>query len=116
MKISVFKDLLKSKELPFIVPIEKVVQRIKQGKSKELIERIRSGEKLKNELPCILFAGEFSERNGNGLINHSGLMVVDFDKYPNENTMLNHLEELKQNDHFVLLFIISFTHPRVAKL
>lgn len=105
MKISVFKDLLKSKELPFIVPIEKVVQRIKQGKSKELIERIRSGEKLKNELPCILFAGEFSERNGNGLITHSGLMVVDFDKYPNENTMLNHLEELKQNDHFVLLFI-----------
>ena len=32
-------------------------------------------------------------------------MVLDFDKYPNEQTMLEHLETLKQNPHFVLLFI-----------
>ena len=105
MQISVFKDLLKSKEVPFIVPIEKVVNRIKLGKSKDLIERIRNGEDLKKQLPCILFAGEFTERNSNGLVNHSGLMIVDFDKYPNMETMNNHLELLKQNKHFCLLFI-----------
>lgn len=32
-------------------------------------------------------------------------MVLDFDKYPNQQTMLEHLETLKQNPHFVLLFI-----------
>jgi len=105
MKISVFKDLLKSKEVPFIVPIEKVVARIKEGKSKDLIERIRNGEDLKKQLPCILFAGEFSERNSNGLITHSGLMVVDYDKYPNNDVINEHFELLKQNPHFVLLFI-----------
>ena len=105
MQISVFKDLLKSKEVPFIVPIEKVVNRIKLGKSKDLIERIRNGEDLKKQLPCILFAGEFSERNSNGLITHSGLMVVDYDKYPDNVSMNGHLEELKKNKHFCLLFI-----------
>lgn len=32
-------------------------------------------------------------------------MILDFDKYPNQQTMLEHLEMLKQNPHFVLLFI-----------
>jgi hypothetical protein len=106
MKVSVFKELLKSKDVPYIVDLEKIIQRIKIGKSKELIDQIREGKKeLKNKLPCILFAGEFSERNGNSLINHSGLMVVDFDKYPDQNTMLEHLEVLKQNNHFQILFI-----------
>ena len=106
MKVSVFKELLKSKDVPYIVDIQKIIDRIKIGKSKELIEQIRSGRKdLKNQLPCILFAGEFSERNGNSLITHSGLMVVDFDKYPDNETMLEHLELLKQNPHFKILFI-----------
>ena len=105
MKISVFRDLLKSKEVPFIVPIEKVVDRIRDGKSKDLIERIRKGEDLKKQLPCILFAGEFTERNSNGLVNHSGLMVVDYDKYPDIVHINEHFELLKQNPHFVLLFI-----------
>ena len=104
MQISVFKDLLKSKEVPFIVPIEKVVNRIKLGKSKDLIERIRNGEDLKKQLPCILFAGEFTERNSNGLVKHSGLMIVDFDKYPDIVHINEHLEILKQNKHFCLLF------------
>ena len=101
MQISVFKDLLKSKEVPFIVPIEKVVNRIKLGKSKDLIERIRNGEDLKKQLPCILFAGEFTERNSNGLVKHSGLMIVDFDKYPDIVHINEHLEILKQNKHFL---------------
>jgi len=106
MKVSVFKELLKAKDVPYIVDIEKIIQRIKIGKSKELIDQIRQGKKeLKNQLPCILFSGVFSERNGNSLITHSGLMVVDFDKYPDNETMLDHLELLKQNNHFKILFI-----------
>ena len=106
MVVSVFKDLYKSKDVPFHVPIEKIIKRIKQGASKELVESIRNGNKEnKNKLPCILFSGVFNERNSNSLKEHSGLMIMDFDKYPNEEAMFNHLEFLKQNKHFILLFI-----------
>lgn len=111
MVISVFKDLLKSKDVPYDVSIEKVIERIRVGKSKEIVETIRTStdkkqiEALKKKLPCILFSGIFKERNSNSLVEHSGLMVVDFDKYPNEKIMLEHLELLKQNNHFFLLFI-----------
>jgi len=111
LKVSVFKDLFKSKDVPYIVPLEKVLERIRVGKSKEIIKLIRNqnskkeADLIKQKLPCILFAGEFSERSKNGLINHSGLMIVDFDKYPNDEVMYSQFNELKNNKHFVSLFI-----------
>lgn len=111
MEVTIFKDLFKSKDVPYHVSIEKVINRIKNGDSVELITKVRNAktkqeaDKLKEGLPCILFNGTFSERNSNSLINHSGLMVVDFDKYPNNDEMINHLELLKSNKHFLLLFI-----------
>ncbi len=111
IQISVFKELLKSQDVPYIIPIWKCFERIKQGKSKELVEMVRMAEtkeladKLKQKLPCIVFGGEFKERNKEGLINHSGLMVVDFDKYPSDEVMFDHLHELKKNKHFISLFI-----------
>jgi len=106
MKISVFKDLYKSKDVPYSMELNTVLDRIRVGKSKELIDRIRNGEKdCKNSLPCILFAGEFTERNSNSLVAHSGLMVVDFDKYPDSETMDKQMELLKVNPYFISLFI-----------
>ena len=106
MIVSVFKDLYKSKDVPFHVPLDKIVKRIQKGTSKELVEQIRNGnDKLKNNLPCIIFAGTFTERNSNSLQKHSGLMVVDFDKYPNTEVMYEQLELLKSNPYFLLLFI-----------
>jgi hypothetical protein len=111
IQISVFKELLKAQDVPYIIPLWKCFERIKQGKSKELVQLVRQAEtkeiedKLKQKLPCIVFGGEFKERNKDGLINHSGLMVVDFDKYPSDEVMFDHLHELKKNKHFVSLFI-----------
>ena len=111
VNISVFKELLKAQEVPYIIPLWKCLERIRTGKSQELLDKIRGAEskevadKLKQKLPCIVFSGEFKERNKDGLITHSGLMVVDFDKYPNNDVMIKHLLELKQNKHFVTLFI-----------
>jgi hypothetical protein len=106
MIVSVFKDLYKSKDVPFHVPLDKIVKRIQKGTSKELVEQIRNGnDKLKNNLPCIIFAGTFTERNSSSLQKHSGLMVVDFDKYPSVEVMHEQLELLKSNPHFLLLFI-----------
>jgi len=104
--ISVFKDLYKSKDVPYSLTFENVLSRIKEGKSKSKIDLIRSGNKgVKNSLPCILFSGEFSQRNSNSLVSHSGLMVVDFDKYPSTDEMNKHLNLLRDNKHFVTLFI-----------
>jgi len=110
-RVSIFKNLYKSKDVPYIVTLSKIVERIKKGTSKDNIEKIRTSEtkeqkdSFKRNLPSILFSGEFTERNGNGLKNHSGLMVVDFDKYPSKEIMLNEFNSLKNNKHFVLLFI-----------
>lgn len=110
-KFSVFKDLLKSKDTPYLVDLTKIVNRIKQGKSLEIINRVRSAkskdeaDQIKQELPCIIFAGEFAQRNGNGLIKASGLMCLDFDKYENDEAMFQHKTLLKSNPHFVLIFI-----------
>lgn len=107
---SVFKDLLKTKDTPYLVDLTKIVNRIKQGKSIEIIKRVREAstkkeaDAIKKELPCILFAGEFAQRNGNGLIKHTGLMCVDFDEYENDEVMLQHRAMLEQNPHFILLF------------
>ena len=109
-KFSVFKALFESKDTPYLVDLEKIVNRIKQGKSIEIIKRVREAkskkeaDKIKQDLPCILFAGEFNQRMGNGLIKHSGLMCVDFDKYPNDEVMLQHRAMLERNPHFILLF------------
>lgn len=111
INVSVFKELYKSKDVPYDVPLWKVFERIKVGKSKPTIDLVRKcknkdeADKIKSTLPCILFAGTFKERNKNSLIKHSGLMVVDFDQYPDKKTMNNHLELLKSNKHFVSLFI-----------
>lgn len=109
-KFSVFKDLLKTKDTPYLVDLTKIVNRIKQGKSIEIINRVRSAnnkeeaDQIKQQLPCILFAGEFAQRNGNGLVKASGLMCLDFDKYENDVVMLEHRAMLERNAHFVLIF------------
>lgn len=102
MQITIFKELFKT-DVPYHVPIEKIIDRIKSGTSKELIERVRKGDKdAKIKLPCILFSGTFSQRNKKSLIEHSGLMVLDFDKVENPTTFKN---ELIETNLFMMLFI-----------
>lgn len=87
MNISVFKSLYKSDDVPFEVDVLKVLARIKTGTSKDKILKIRKmndceeKKNLKNSLLSILFNGTFSARNDNSLIEHSGLCILDFDKY-----------------------------------
>jgi len=111
-KVSVFKDLFGSTDVPYIITLEKALERVRIGKSKKLVEQIRAARndkdeyrRLKNKSVSVLFNGEFTERTTKGLVNHSGLMVVDFDKYETEEIMYNDLEELKKNPHFVSLFL-----------
>lgn len=110
-KISIFRDLFSTKDVPYIVTLESVVNRIREGRHKDLIERIRKEQvkerrdELKRKLPCIIFSGEFSERNKSGLISHSGLCVMDYDGFEDELSLKIQFEILKKNPHFVTLFI-----------
>ncbi len=109
-KISVFKDLYKSKDVPYILPLWKSLKRIEVGKSKELIDLCSQSkdkaeyDKLKSKLPCIVFGGEFKERSKKGLINHSGLMIIDFDEIPNLEELNKIFKKVKKNKHIVSVF------------
>src|SRR5690606_39625922 len=91
MRVTVFKDLFKATDVPYILPISQVISRIKNGSSKDIVNKIRNSKnedhkkRLKNKLYAILFAGEFSERNSEGCKDHSWLMIADFDKLQDEN-------------------------------
>jgi len=102
VKFSIFKELYNT-DVPYTVTLEKVINRIKEGTSKDKVEKIRNGvNDLKTKLPCIVFSGVFSQRNKKGLLEHSGLMVLDFDKIKDP---VSYKNVLKKNKHFVLLFI-----------
>ena len=83
MIVTIFKDLFET-AAGFDREVNVIFDRIKTGKSKVLIEQIRKADKptrdrLKKKLPSICFSGTFSQRNLQGLKQHSGLICLDFD-------------------------------------
>lgn len=82
--ITAFKNIW-AKE-PNYITIEHALKRVKEGKSKGLVDEIRNtldkekaGE-LKKNLPCICFSGKFgADRRDEQIITHSGFIVLDFD-------------------------------------
>lgn len=107
-KITIFKDLFKT-DVSFTVSLEDIIKRIKEGKSKHLIDSIRREKdknkrnELKKTLPAILFAGVFGQRNKNGLKEHSGLMITDFDGIPTAE-LETEFNKIKSNEHVTLIF------------
>ena len=83
--ITIFKDLYKSNDIPYYISIDTILSRLKESKSKDIVLQIRKSANkeertiLKKKLPCILFGGKFNRRSIDGLIEHSGLMVIDLD-------------------------------------
>lgn len=110
MEVTVFRDLFKATDVPYIVPIEKIIKRIKRGSSRETIEAIRSSvsdeerDRLKKKLPAILFSGKFSQRNKEGCTEHSGFMITDFDKFPSNDEYVKMWNLLKENKHVYFMF------------
>jgi len=78
MKVSILSRLFD--EQIHEIGVDKALERIKEGKSKERVEQIRNGDKsLKKHLPVVLFSGTFSKREDASMVNHSGFIVLDFD-------------------------------------
>ena len=102
MIVTIFKDL-SATNTPFYRNIDFVLDRIKDGTSKDLIKKIRSEKdkskrnELKRNLPAICFSGKFSRRNDNAIIEHSGLICIDFDNYNSHEDLLKELHSIFMN-------------------
>jgi len=110
-KITVYRSLFDSKGVAFYITIDKALERVKIGKSKKLIEEIRKEKnkekrnKLKEKCICILFNGEFSARNDNSLVNHSGFCILDFDNFESEKELKAQKEKLKKDKFTYSVFV-----------
>jgi len=83
--ITVFSNFSNTKK-PKYYPIDTVLDTIKKCTIQKQIDEIRSEKdekkkkELKKMLPCILFSGKFTERNDKSITEHSGFVVLDWDK------------------------------------
>ncbi len=73
----------------FIRNIDFCLQRIKDGKSKDIVEWLRTlsnedYQKNKSKLPGVCFNGVFDYRSIAGLKEHSGFIILDFDKFESQ--------------------------------
>ena len=65
---------------PHYVTLDSALKRITEGKSHPIIWQLRSGDKsMKSKLPVAMFSGVFKGRRDDDLMEHSGLIVLDFD-------------------------------------
>ena len=106
MNITIYQTF-DPKSAMFHKHINHVLNRIKTGASKELIERIRitGNKELKLKLPAILFSGEFSYRNAKSLLNYSGFICLDFDKFPDSDTLLSWKDTLEGDPYTYCVFL-----------
>ena len=109
-QITIFRNI-KDTNAPFYRDVEVILDRIKQGASKELIKKIR-GEKnkklrqeLKAQLPAICFSGVFTKRNDTSIREHSGLICLDFDGYDARKDLLQDKEKFTKNNYVYSVFI-----------
>lgn len=83
--ISIFKKVTDTTN-PYQKSVIYALDRIKNGNSKDTIEQLRAMStedynKNKSKLPGVCFNGKFKTRSEANLILHSGLMILDFDKF-----------------------------------
>jgi hypothetical protein len=83
-----------------LISVDQALNRIKSGKHKVRIDRIRAGEKEeKKKLPIVLFSGAFASRNDSDLKRHSGMIVLDFDGIKKED--INSIKSVLATDQYV---------------
>ena len=108
--ITIFKNI-KETETPFHRQVGVVLDRIKNGATKELVKSIRKEKnkternELKKLLPAVCFSGIFTKRNDQSISEHSGLICLDFDNYAKQKELLQDKENLSKNKFVFSVFI-----------
>lgn len=108
--ITIFKNI-KDTDAPFHRPIGHIIDRIKNGASKDLVKRIRKEQRkaerneLKKQLPAICFSGVFTKRLDNSIQEHSGFICLDFDGYEKTREMLQDKENITKSPYTYSVFV-----------
>jgi hypothetical protein len=110
--ITIFKSI-RDTDTPFHRDVRIILNRIKEGSdtTKDLVKRIRleknkpERQELKKLLPAICFSGTFNKRTDASLIQHSGLICLDFDGYSKQKELLQDKENLTKNKYVFSVFI-----------
>ncbi len=109
-KVTIFKNI-KETETPFHKEVGVVLERIKDGATKNLVKSIRltkdksERNELKKRLPAICFSGTFTKRKDNAIKEHSGIICLDFDGYEKKKLLLEHKERLTKDPYTFSVFI-----------
>ena len=108
--VTIFKNI-KETQAPFFKDVGYILQRIKDGASKDLVKSIRNEKdkskrnELKKNLPAICFSGKFNKRSDSSILEHSGLMCLDFDGYPKQKDLLQDKEKFIKNKFVYSVFV-----------
>jgi hypothetical protein len=110
MEVTIFQNI-KDTSTPFHRHVLSILSRIKEGSSKDLVKKIRSEKnksdrnELKKQLPAICFSGTFNKRNDESLVEHSGLICLDFDGYDKQKALLEDKETLSKSKFVYSVFV-----------
>ena len=108
--VTIFKTI-KDTDTPFYRDVNVILARIKDGATKELVKKIRLEKRkqerneLKKQLPAICFSGKFNKRSDESIIEHSGLICLDFDGYTTQKDLLQEKENLSKSKYVYSVFI-----------
>lgn len=110
--VTIFQNI-RDTETPFFRDVHVILERIKDGAgaTKELVKKIRQEKRkperqeLKKALPAICFSGTFNKRTDASLLEHSGLICLDFDGYLKQKELLQDKETLSKNKYVFSVFI-----------
>jgi succinate dehydrogenase flavin-adding protein (antitoxin of CptAB toxin-antitoxin module) len=109
-QVTIFQSI-KDTSTPFYRNVSVILGRIKSGASKELVKKIRAEKRkperneLKKKLPAVCFSGKFTKRADSYLVEHSGLICLDFDGYTKQKDLLEDKEKLSKNKFVYSVFI-----------
>lgn len=109
-QVTIFKNI-RDTDTPFFRDVHLILERIKNGDTKELVKKIRLEKRkperneIKKELPAICFSGSFNKRADNALVAHSGIICLDFDGYAKTKELLQDKEMLSKNKYVFSVFI-----------
>ncbi len=109
-RVTIFKNI-KETETPFHREVGEILERIKNGATKNLVKDIRSAKdkternELKKRLPAICFSGVFVKRNDSAITEHSGYICLDFDGYPKRKEMLSDKEKFSKDNYVFSVFV-----------
>ena len=110
--VTIFQSI-RDTDTPFFRDVHVILERIKDGAgaTKDLVKKIRlekrkpERQELKKLLPAICFSGTFNKRTDVSLLQHSGLICLDFDGYTKQKELLQDKENLSKNKYVFSVFI-----------